>query len=97
MREAMANGEDRVHTIDDRRFFIDSLGKIRLLPRFLQPRLGNGLSNSNIDLCRRSNVSFPIDFRQMLTIRRMSSLRILASYQTLAFYLQILHAETCGG
>lgn len=69
-------------TIDNRRLFINLLSEIRLFPRrrLLTPSLGNSLSNRDINLGRRHNFVFSIDFRQALAVRRMCSAGITASY-----------------
>ena len=62
--------------------------------RFVPPRLGNGLSNRNIELCRCHNVIFSVDFRQVLAIRRMGRPGILPGCPALAFYSQIPQAPS---
>jgi hypothetical protein len=69
-------------TIDNRRLFINLLSEIRLFPRrrLFSPSLGNSLSNRDINLGRRRNFVFSINFRQALPVRRMRSAGISASY-----------------
>ena len=92
----MGNREDRALTINDRWFFVDFLSKIRLLPRrrFVRPRLGNGFSNGNINLCGWRNVIFSVDFRQVLAFRRMCCPGVLPGYPVLAFYSPIPQAPS---
>ena len=92
----MGNREDRALTINDRWLFVDFLSKIRLLPRrrFFRSRLGNGLSNRNVNLCRWRNLIFSVDFRQVLAIRRMGRPGILPGCPALAFYSQIPQAPS---